>query len=72
MEERVMKTLVLVALIVSALAGCVVVPVSSHGPAGFAHDPGYVYAYPYAYPGYPSYYYRHPRYTRNYYWRQAP
>jgi hypothetical protein len=75
MEEGVMKTLVLLALIVSALAGCVVVPASNYGYAGPAYDPGYAYGYSYAYPGYPSYYYRYgyayPRYTR-YYWRQAP
>lgn len=67
-----MKTFVLIALIVSALAGCVVVPASNYGYSGYAYDPGYAYAYPY---GYPGYYYRrgysHPRYPRNY-WRQAP
>jgi hypothetical protein len=71
MEEGVMKALVLIALIVSAVAGCVVVPASNYGYAGPAYDPGYAYVYP----GYPSYYYRYgyayPRYTR-YYWRQAP
>ena len=67
-----MKTLVLIALIVSALAGCVVVPASNYGYAGPAYDPGYAYAYPYAYPGYSYRYgYAQPRYTRNY-WRQAP
>ena len=63
-----MKTLLLIVLVLTALGGCVVVPV---GPA-YNYDYGYDrygYAYPYGSPGYP---YHYGYYRNRYYWRQAP
>ena len=58
-----MKTFLLIVLIASALAGCIVAPVY---PDSYGYD-RYGYAYPYAYPGYGYGYYRN-----RYYGRQSP
>ena len=64
-----MKTLFLIALAASMLAGCVVAPAYPDYPSGYSYGPGYVYASP----G-PGYYYRYGYYYpyRRGYWRQAP
>jgi hypothetical protein len=67
-----MRALFLIALVVSALAGCIVAPAYPGSAYGYAYDPGYAYAYPYAYPTYRGYYYRHGYYYPRAYWRQAP
>ena len=62
-----MKLLLVIVLVASALAGCVVAP-AYPGYYGYGYD-RYGYAYPYAYPGYP---YGHGYYRHRYYWRQSP
>jgi hypothetical protein len=67
---RIVKTLFLIALAASTLAGCVVAPAYPAYPYGYAYGPAYVYPSP----G-PGYYYRHGYYYpygQGYYWRQAP
>jgi len=69
-----MKTMLLIVLVLTALAGCVVVPAGpdygyyAREPYSYAYPYGYGYPYAYAHPGYP---YRYG-YYRRYYWRQAP
>ena len=61
-----MKMVLLIALALTVLGGCVVVPAGPdyYGYRGYGHS----YPYGYAYPGYP---YRHGYYRHGYYWRQA-
>ncbi len=61
-----MKLLLVIVLVASALAGCVVAPVYPGYSYGYDR---YGYGYPYAYPGYP---YRYGYYRHGYYWRQSP
>ena len=61
-----MKTLLLLALVATALAGCVVVPAYPDSTYSYGYD-RHGYAYPYAYPSYGYGYYRH-----RYYGRQSP
>lgn len=61
-----MKTLLLIVLALTVLAGCVVAPA---GPDyGYGYSYRYDHGYPYAYPGYP---YGYGYYRNRYYWRQA-
>jgi hypothetical protein len=62
-----MKTFLLILLVVSTLAGCVVAPVYPDAYSSGYDRPGY--AYPYGYPGYG---YGHGYYRHRYYWRQSP